>query len=487
MRQRLPAFGSVHIIPPVDPRMTSPDTTARRPSRAIAGITRLVLWATGVFYRAERAGVHVPGGPLMIVANHPNSLMDPLLVLRASDRPVRALAKAPLFDVPVLGRVLRGLGALPVYRRQDDPTQMERNQDTFRAAVAALLKGEAVLIFPEGRSHSEPAVAPLKTGAARIACQAEAAAGWDLGLQVVPMGLNYGDKRVFRSRVLVARGEPLAAADWGATYATDPVEAVRSLTEAIAAALRGVTLNLADIGDRELLETAEILYARAHGWSGWRERDALRERIPRLQRFAEGLAWLRESDPARVHRLTHAVRRYHYLLGRLGAGEADVPPRYGVRPVARFVIREAAVLGLGLPLAAVGTVAWYPPYLAIRFAVSRAAPEPEAVATAKLIAATLAYPLMYAVWLAAIGWRWGPLALAIAAVVLPPVGWIALAWHERRGQVWEDVRLFWQVVRRRGIRERLDRRRSDLAAEFDAVARAWQAGRAYAQREEQRS
>jgi 1-acyl-sn-glycerol-3-phosphate acyltransferase len=64
----------------------------------------------------------------MVVANHQNALLDPLVVFSAVGRPTRPLAKAPLFDQALLGALLRVLGGLPVYRRQDDPAESHRNR-----------------------------------------------------------------------------------------------------------------------------------------------------------------------------------------------------------------------------------------------------------------------------------------------------------------------------------------------------------------------
>src|SRR5688572_26296112 len=169
--------------------MTSPaseppeDATDVGPVGVLArAITRVTAWLAGVYYEVEHIGASVPDGPVLIVANHPNALLDPLIVFRVAGRPARPLAKAPLFRHPMIGPFLKGLGGLPVYRRQDDPSLMERNQDTFDAAVAALHQGQAVQIYPEGISHSEPSLTPLKTGVARIALLAEERAGWKLGL-----------------------------------------------------------------------------------------------------------------------------------------------------------------------------------------------------------------------------------------------------------------------------------------------------------------
>jgi 1-acyl-sn-glycerol-3-phosphate acyltransferase len=71
---------------------------------------------------------------------------------------VRFLAKAPLFSDPKVGWLVRGAGAIPVYRRVDDPTLTGQNVDMFRAVYEELSEGAAIGIFPEGESHSEPSL-----------------------------------------------------------------------------------------------------------------------------------------------------------------------------------------------------------------------------------------------------------------------------------------------------------------------------------------
>src|SRR5262249_62107826 len=85
--------------------------------RLVRGVIRLLL---RLFYRrvdvigAER----IPAsGPLIIAANHHNSLVDPMLIMGACPRRLTALAKAPLFRHPLIGPLLLAVGALPVDRR----------------------------------------------------------------------------------------------------------------------------------------------------------------------------------------------------------------------------------------------------------------------------------------------------------------------------------------------------------------------------------
>jgi glycerol-3-phosphate O-acyltransferase/dihydroxyacetone phosphate acyltransferase len=436
-------------------------------------VTRAAVWAAAVYYRFERVGPGLPDGPVLIVTNHPNMLLDPLLALKAAGRRVRVLAKAPLFGIPIFGHVLRSLDSLPLYRVQDDPELLHRNKLAFQQATETLAAGGTLLTFPEGKSHTSPALAPLKTGAARMALVAEEASGWRLGVRVVPLGLTYHRKHSFRSRVVAGTGEPVVVAEWRSAYEADRAAAVRSLTAAIACSLEEQTLNLGDEADRRLVETADLLYARARGLARPREREPLQVRLPRLRRFAGLFAWLRVADPERYERLAGSLDGYRRRLEQLGSGEADVPARYEPGRVVRYIVRQGLALGLGVPLAALGTVAWYLPYFVTGLVGRTLKPDIETVATVKLLAGIVTYPAAYLGWIALAAWAGGPPVAALTALALPPLGFAALAWRHRRDEVWEDVKLFFQVVRRPWLRERLADERATLAAELDELEAEW--------------
>jgi 1-acyl-sn-glycerol-3-phosphate acyltransferase len=446
-------------------------------------VVKAAMWALDHFYEVGRLGRSIPAGPVLVIANHPNSVMDGLVVLKIAGRPVRPLARAPLFEQPLFGHLLRGMKALPVYRPQDFPAETWRNDETFEAAVSALQRHEAVLIFPEGLSHSEARIARMKTGAARLAFEAEEATAWKLGLRIVPVGLTYHRKHAFRGRVAAAVGRPVELAGWREMRARDEWGAVESLTAAMREALEQVTLNLPTWEDRILIETADALYAAEKRLERPRSPQRLAPRLPRLQQFAQGLAWLHVADPERHGQLTDSVRAYRQQLAALGVGEGELPERFNVWSVARYTLTHVMVLLVGLPLAALGTVAWYLPFKSPRLTLGLYRPAYEAVASLKLATALVAFPATYAVWLAAAWLAGGLIGILAAALALPLLGVVALRWRDRWGRSREDARIFWRAIRKRALRDQLLERRRALVDEFDSVARSWQAERRGRRRE----
>ena len=199
--------------------------------------------AVVIFFREVRVEelqrLRAARGPRLLVANHVNSLVDPLLIFAFIPGRPRFLAKSTLWQHPVVAPLVILSDALPVYRHQDG-VDVARNMDTFARAREILGEGGTVALFPEGRSHSEPRPLPLKTGAARIALGATSD-GRAAGLRVIPIGVLYEDKGRFRSRVVLRVGEPIDPAPEAAMYAAEGRAAVRRLTGRIAAGLDEAT------------------------------------------------------------------------------------------------------------------------------------------------------------------------------------------------------------------------------------------------------
>jgi len=248
-------------------------------------------------------------GGVLLVANHPNSVMDLALLGQASRRPVHFFARASLFQIPLLGACLRALGMLPYYRSADGPAQSRLNARMIEAAANFLARGEVVAVFPEGESHDALKVERIHTGAARIALKA-AAVGRS-ALAIVPVGLNYERKEQFRSAVWVRAGEPLvveAAAEEG--------PAIRALNRRIEERLREVVIHLSEERWAPFLGDLEVLLPAARNELSDPVR-ALRQR----KRIADAINHFTARAPEETTRLAQAIEA---LRGRVAAAGLDL-------------------------------------------------------------------------------------------------------------------------------------------------------------------
>src|SRR5687768_5715739 len=111
-----------------------------------------------VFFRSitiRNKAVFPENGPLLVLANHPSTFMDPIVIATLLNREVYFLAKGELFKSGFAKWLLPKFNMIPVYRKQDDPSLMNKNQDTFNNCFEHLEKGGAILMFPEGISITE--------------------------------------------------------------------------------------------------------------------------------------------------------------------------------------------------------------------------------------------------------------------------------------------------------------------------------------------
>lgn len=420
-------------------------------ARVYAVVQSVVSFALRCFYRIERSGPPLPEGPLLLVGNHPNALIDPGLMIAVSTRPLTFLAKEPIFRMPGLGALVRALGALPVVRAQDDPARMRENLESLGAAARGLAEGRAIALFPEGRSHSEPSLGALKTGAARLALQA------GVPVQIVPLGLTYAEKGRFRSTVRIEFGP-------GLKVEPAPVEPerVHALTRKIAEALGSHTLELAAWEDLPLIESADALYVLATAAPA---RDAERQRL-----FARGLALLRAEQPERASQLAGEVLAFRRRLTLSRAEAADLGIRYRPWTVLRFVLRNLVALVLGLPVAAVGLALFGIPVLGTRLALRLAGTEADMVATVKLLSALVLGPLYVAALAVGIGLWLGPWWGVGVAVAALPLALFTRRFISRRAEAIRDARLFFVLGNRSARKQTLQAEAQGLAARVAAVA-----------------
>jgi glycerol-3-phosphate O-acyltransferase/dihydroxyacetone phosphate acyltransferase len=429
---------------------------------------RLAHWifdgATRVYFRRIDVGhrERVPRrGALLVVSNHPATFTDVIVLATAIPRQLHFLAMAPIFKPWIRGFGLRMCGTLPVYRRQDDQSQMGRNDETFRACHEILDQGGAVLIFPEGTSLTDRSVVPIKTGAARIALGQEGRPGQEGRLTLLPVGLHFVERTKFRSDVTVSVGPPLDLAPHRAAALADPQGAVRALTAEIQSALERLIVNVPDTTHTTLVDAVDRVYRGAEGGTDGAG-------LQFTQTVAEAVDYFAREDPERVAEARTRLRRYERRLTRLEVSDRAV--RDMLPPPGRVLERSRLLmLGLaGLGPALAGYALHALPYHLCGFVGSKVA-APTLLAAVRISTGVVAYPLTYL----AIGYGlynglgWSPRAIVIAlagAAILGVFSMVYMGWlaHQR-----DRLRLVWHRFRRPRRIARLRYERAELIRLFD--------------------
>jgi len=444
---------------------------------AVQHLARFWLW----FFFKHVEVVHgervPPGGPVLLCINHPNNLIDSLLVAGVLSRKVHYLATAALFRNRLVARFLQACGAIPVYRKQDDPDKMERNADAFAACFRVLERGQLVGIYPEGTTHTESRVQRIKTGAARIAL-AYQASGAGAPLALIPVGLTFEARKSFRGRVRVAFGEPIGLDRYTAAYREDPPKAVDALTQTIQWSMEALVLHVARPERQDLVRAVEEIYRgdlieelRVERGLGARQIDPLR-----LSRtIADAAAYFETRDPERLSRLWERLQAYRALLAAHHVRDQAVRARAGVASRHR-PLRRSWEASAGLPLFAYGLVVNGLPYLLPRWLAHRTARKETDYATTRLLASVVAFPLFWTletwlVWRLA-GFRW---ALLFAAS-LPVSGVIAYRYLGGMNRLRSQLRFGVLALTHRHSAARLLAERRALVAELERARDDYLAG-----------
>jgi glycerol-3-phosphate O-acyltransferase / dihydroxyacetone phosphate acyltransferase len=431
-------------------------------------VGRFWLW---FFFRdvdVVRAGLVPASGPVLLCINHPNNLIDSLLVGGVLPRKVHYLATAALFRNPLVARFLAACGAIPVYRKQDDPDKMDRNADAFAACFRALEQGQLIGIYPEGTTHSESRVQRIKTGAARIALDYQAS-GRGAPLTLIPVGLTFEARKAFRGHVRVSFGEAIALAPYAPVYRDEPAKAVEALTTAIQWGMEAEILHVARPERQDLIRAIEEIYRsdlvqelQEERGLGARQIDPLR-----LSRaIADAAAHFEERDPARVERLWVAVQKYRAMLAAYRVRDQAVRAHAQRRP-GRTRLKRSWEASIGLPLFAYGLVVNGLPYLLPRWVARRTARKETDYATTRLLASTVAFPLFWAIeiWIV---WRLlGPAWALGFALSLPVSGLLAYRYLGGMSRLRSQLRFGMLSLTRRQSATRLLAMRQALVAELE--------------------
>ncbi len=471
---------------------------------AIATTTavRLVRFLVSLFFRrVEVVGAdHVPkNGGGILIAWHPNGLVDPALIVSTFPRRVVFGARHGLFKWPIVGQVMRALGTVPIYRavdlkNADDEARRAANRKSLDALAQAVCDGRFATLFPEGVSHDAPSLQELKTGAARLYYRAKQLRDPNtVAPVIIPVGLHYDDKTSFRSDALVEFHSPIELpSELDRPIPEDDDEMLRArsseLTAHLEPILREVThatesweLNRLMGRVRSLMRAERAKRAGAN-----LKAPDMAERTLGMARVWRAYYARLESEPKAVKALLERVAAYDAALReiKLEDDDLDKPPPIESKWIPLILALQAAVVFLVFPpVLVLGSLINVGPYFLTNLASKLAAKQYKDAATVKLLAGMILFPLTWltAALLVALGqiqihesfagiprapWAAGVTTFLIGAFG----GALALIYLELVDRTWTSIKI--RAKRKWGatIIEQLSRERATLFEALEEIS-----------------
>ena len=404
----------------------SPSTRKTRFLKNLADLAMRLLYRSVDVHQEYEA---TASGPQLGASNHFGGLSDPLIQIYALDRVPRFIGRDLIWKYPVAKQLMNFVGAIPVHKPDDSAERgAARNDQMFASTYAALEDEDLVVIFPEGITVDDPAIAPIKTGAARIALGARAKGV--VGIEIIPSGIHYEDKALLRSKVYVHVGDPIDLDGWVGEHASPGQrqdssnrELVNDLTAAIESRLRRAAPNFEDWQEaRTMHQASEVALRNVPGAPvdvPYADESAL----------ADDLAGRSAGERERV---TDAVGVYVADLDAAGLTDEQMMSRQRSR--SSFLWRVVWNAGVGLlllPFALIGLVINLIPMIGV-WLVGKARVAPAMMATLKPGAAIVLFSIAWGIT-AWTGYQIAGLSGVAAVLLLMPLYVFALVAVVERG------------------------------------------------------
>ena len=316
---------------------------------------------------------------------------------------------------------------MPATCRQT-PIRLER---ATRAAIRRLQAGRTIVLFPEGVSRPSPKLLPLRTGAARIALDAE------IAVTVVPVGIQHEAPSERRGTLLVRFGEPFVVD--GREARASRRGQVTAATRRMEAGIRALLAEADSLEDVELLRIGAAVVEQEHG----ADDDTLERHHVLVKRLATGFEALRTVDPAERAGVRADAAAFARHLALLGLPLELLDARYGTRRVARFVSETLLRLAIGAPIALAAVIVTAPArWLGDLVALRGGAATEDVLPFARILGRTFFLVIETILVGALLAIFVAPLAGLAALVALPALYAVHVVRRDWRADVRRRVRAF---------------------------------------------
>jgi 1-acyl-sn-glycerol-3-phosphate acyltransferase len=352
-------------------------------------------------------------GPLIIISNHPNTLMDAWVIGMVCKQPIYYMAKATLFNSKFKLKLLKSLNMIPINRQGEGRVDGVSNEDSFGECYKILNEGKTLVIFPEGTSYKERVLRKLKSGTARIALEAEHRKKGKLGLKVVAVGLNYSQSEKFRSNILIDIDQPQPVTAYLEEYEKNSRSAAQKLTSQFRTRLEKVLVTNDTTEEESLVEKIySILHSKNISSS---ERGVQRE-VTQLKDIKNRLDEMNIVEPWLVAEIHLKVRSIQWKLDKLKIKSDFLDRRFRSRMFYRQLFTSSLFIIVALPLFILGLIHNIFQYLFTDWIIPKLTKDIEYYAPFAVFIGIILYPSFYLLALYLIGIKL--LALSTVGLVI---------------------------------------------------------------------
>ena len=365
-----------------------------------------------------------PEGGVIFIAWHPSGLIDPMLLNASLPGKISIIAKHTLFKLPVIGRLLRSAGGVPIERAQDSNDRAgasARNAQMLGEVSSVVANGGRLMIFPEGTTHADSGVRKVRSGAGRILLAARREA-IEKGLpepQLVPIGLHYSNSQRFRERAAVVIERSMEFPPLPDLVADEEVQDqsdrawVAHVTEAIGTELERASLSKTSWRERTLIwKGRSLAYAeRARMNEGKLEKPSYAQAVLGARRVRAGWDFMALHKPELASEIVEEAEEHFESLEHRGITPYDVDARPERLSASGFMKAFCSWLWAGAWM--FGLISWgamlgnIVPYKANALLVRRMKAKGAAesiIGTIKILSAIVFFPLWWI--LASMGATW---------------------------------------------------------------------------------
>lgn len=291
-------------------------------------------------------------------ANHTNTLMDALVLLRMSKEKKVFIARGDIFKKKFISKTMHFLRILPIYRIRDGYKSVKDNNAEIIEKAADVIHDEVKLfLYPEASHRTKHSIKQLSKGIFHIALKANESFGHEKPIYLIPTGIEYGDYFRYRSTVLISFGQPINVTEYVAQH-KDESEAIimNGLRDLLT---DGIAKNISYIPDND--EDYEAIWEMTKIKSGLS--GNLDERLQRNQETIKEILEWKEKEPEKAKNTFEKVNKFIKKRKKKRISVTSV----NKKNILGTVIWKTLVTLLGLPLYIVSAIANLPIWLVTMF------------------------------------------------------------------------------------------------------------------------